>query len=119
MTVEGAGTPSTSKKAKAKAPARKMPLALPAGKPLPPRNLGKVMGRTARSIGPRAMTFRSVTRLSSMSRNKGQNMISVTRKNVRMPLVERAEAMKQIALANPFGNKENLPGVKRRKSAMM
>ena len=60
MTVEGCGTPSTGKKAKADAPARKLPRALPAGKPLPWRKPGKVMGHTARSTGPRATTFMNV-----------------------------------------------------------
>ena len=46
-------------------------------------------------------------------------MISVTRKKVRIPLAERAEAVKQISPANPFGTKENPPGVKRRKCVMM
>ena len=111
MTVEGSGMPSTGKKAKVHA--------LPAGKPLPRKKLGKVMGRTARSTGPRAMTFRSVTGLTSLSRNRGQNMISVTRRKVRIPLAERAEAVKQTATANPFGTKENPPGAKRRKSVMI
>ena len=46
-------------------------------------------------------------------------MISVIRKKVRMLLAVRAEAVKQIAPANPFGTKENPPGFKRRKSVMM
>ena len=46
-------------------------------------------------------------------------MISVTRKKVRMPLAERAEAVKQITSANLFGTKENPTGVKRRKYVMM
>ena len=46
-------------------------------------------------------------------------MTSVIRKNVRMPLVERADAVKQIAPASPFGTKENPPGAERRKFAMM
>ena len=46
-------------------------------------------------------------------------MISMTRKKVRMLLAVRAEAMKQIALANPFGTKENPPGAKGRKSVMI
>ena len=69
MTVEGSVTPSTGKKAKAEAPARKLPRALLARKPLPLKKLGKVMGRTARRTGPKATTFKSATRLSSSSRD--------------------------------------------------
>ena len=46
-------------------------------------------------------------------------MISVIRKGVRILLLVRAEAVKQIASANPIGAKENPPGVKRRKYVMM
>ena len=46
-------------------------------------------------------------------------MISVIRRKVRMLLAVRAEAVKQIALANPFETKENSPGAKRMKSVMM
>ena len=42
------------------------------------------------------MIFRNVTKLSSLSRNRERNMISVTRKKVRMPLAERAEAVKPL-----------------------
>lgn len=102
-----------------KSPARKLSCALTVGKLRLLRRLGKVMGRIARSIGPRSTTFRSVIRLSSLSRGKELSTRSVTRKNVRMLLVVRVEAVKQIAPANPFGTKENPPEVKRKKHVMM
>ena len=46
-------------------------------------------------------------------------MISVIRRKVRMLLAVRAEAVKQIAPANPFRTKENPPGAKRRKPVIM
>ena len=119
MIVEGSGTPIIGKKAKAEAPASKLPRALTARKPLPLRKPGREMDRTARFIGPRATACKSVTKLSSLSRNREQNMRSVIRKKVRMALVGRPEAVKQIAQASPFKTKENLPGAERRKFAMM
>jgi hypothetical protein len=75
-------------------PARKLPCALTAGKPLLPRKPGKVMGRIARFIGPRATTFKSVIRLNNLSKDRKQSMRSVTRKRVRMLLAARAEVVK-------------------------
>ena len=119
MTVEGLGTPSTVKKAKAEAPGKEVPRALPAGKPVPRKKSGKVMGRTARSTRPRATTSMNVIKLSSLSRDREQSMRSVIRKIVRMLLAVRAEAVKQISPTNPFGTKENPPGAKRRRPVMM
>lgn len=94
MAVEGSGTPNTGKKTEDEAPTRKLLCALTAKKPLKPRKLGKVMGHTATFIGPRATTFRSGTRLSSLSRNRGQSMRSMIRRKVRMFLAVMAEAVK-------------------------
>ena len=79
----------------------------------------KVMGRIARFIGPRATTFKSVIRLSGLSRNREQSMRSVIRRKVRMLLAVRVEVVKQIALVDPFGTKESPPGAKIRKPVMM
>ena len=46
-------------------------------------------------------------------------MRSEIRKRVRMSLEVRAEAMEQIALASPFGTKENPLGARRKKSVVM
>ena len=75
-------------------PARNLLCALTARKPLLPRKPGKVMGCIARFIGPKATTFKSVIRLSSLSKDRRKNMKSVTRKGVRMLLAVRAEVVK-------------------------
>ena len=77
-------------------PASKLPRALHAGKPLPPKKLGKEMGHNARSTRPKATTFMGVIRASSLSRDREQSMRSVTRKRVRMLLAVRAKAVKEI-----------------------
>ena len=64
MSVEGSGTPSIGKNAKVDVPARRLSCALIAEKLQLPRRPGRAMGRTARSIGPRATTFKSAIRLS-------------------------------------------------------
>ena len=46
-------------------------------------------------------------------------MRSVIRKRVRMSLAVRAEVMEQIAPASPFATKENPPGARRKKFAMV
>ena len=90
-----------ARRPKLRATTRKLSCALTAEKPLLPRKLGKVMGRTASFIGPRATTFKSVIRLSSLSRNRGQSMISVIRKNVRMLLAVRVEAVSKSPRQTP------------------
>ena len=100
-------------------PSRKLTRALSAGRLRLPRKLEKVMGRTAKSTGPRATISKSVIRLSSSSRGRGLNMRSVIRKKVRMAPAGRAEAVNQIAPPRLFRTKENPPGAKRRKFAMM
>ena len=52
----------------------------------------------------------NVIKLSSLTRDREQNMISAIRRKVRMLLAERAKAVKQTVPTNPFGTKENLPG---------
>ena len=103
MTVEGSGTPSTGKKAKAEAPARKLPRALPAEKPLLLKKLGKVMGRIARSTGQRATIFRSAIRSNSWSRNREQTMRSVIRRIVGMSLAIRLRRWSK-SPGKPFRN---------------
>ena len=70
MTVKGSGTPNTGKKAKSKAPGKEAVVCADCREAALPRRLGKATSRTARFIRPRAMTFKSVIRLSSLSRNR-------------------------------------------------
>lgn len=112
MTVEGSGTRSTGKIAKAEIPGKEVAVCADCQEVAAAEKAEKAMGHTARSIEPRATTFESTIRLSSSSRDKELSVRSVTRTKARMPLMARAEAVKQIALASPLGAKENPPGVR-------
>ena len=81
-----------ARRPKLRPPARKLPCALTVGKPLLPRRPGKVMGRTARFIGPRATTFKSVIRLSSLRQRAKYDKRG--KEKVRLSLAVRVEAVK-------------------------
>ena len=119
MTVEGSSAPSTGKKAKTEVPGKEVAMLLTAGRPRLPRRPGKVMGCIARFIGPKARTFKSIIRSSSLLGDREQNVRSATRKMVRMSLAVRAEVVKQTALANPIGTKESPQRDEGRKLVMM
>ena len=77
MTVEGSGAPSTGKRAKAEAPGKEAATCTVCWEAAAAEKVG---GHTARFIGPRATTFKNVTKLISLSKNREHNMRRVTRK---------------------------------------
>ena len=70
MTIEGLGTPSTGKKAKAEILDKVAAVCADCWEAATARRPGKVMGRIARFIGPRATTFKSAIRLSSLLKDR-------------------------------------------------
>ena len=119
MTVEGSGSPSTGTKAKAEAPGKEAAVCADCREAAAAEKAGKGDGPYCKIHWTKGHISWSVIRLSSSSRGRGLNMRSMIRKKVRMALAGRVEAVKEITPARLFGTKENPPGAKRRKVAMM
>ena len=70
MTVEGSGTPSTGKKAKAEAPGKEVVACAACREAAATEKVEKGDGLYCKTHRTKATTFRSVIRLSSSSRNR-------------------------------------------------
>ena len=94
MTVEGSGTPSTSKKAKAEALGKEATVCADCREAATAEKAGKGDGRYCKILQTKGHDLQDVIRLSSLPRNRELSMRSGIRRKVRMLLAVRAEAVK-------------------------